>query len=388
MFSDKSIQRVLLIVIPLYFTQGWLFDHGSVVSQVLVGIWLLIDLVYLFRYFSQRKFDAIGITIILFWAINAISWVISPKAVSGYDSEFYSVATYSVFKNISVTLLTYFPFRFFFDSPRFERRYIECFSLLSFISLLILFFTTGQDSIVISGSEEVTNNGAYYLASIVPLLGIFFNRKISSVFLAIVMVLVLLGAKRGAIVCVGIELLLYVYFLFKKSNSHNNPLKILGILIILSIFVYLIISTFNSNDYLQYRYNQTVSGDSSLRNEIYASALASFSEGNAFELLFGHGMCACISEIGMYAHQDWLELLVDNGIVGTFLYFIVFICLYNFYRSNRKVMTYEERFIYLSALFCFLLRSSFSMGYTSIESSFLIIALVYVQSSVNQRLTK
>ena len=388
MFSDKSIQRVLLIVIPLYFTQGWLFDHGSIVSQVLVGIWLLIDLVYLFRYFLQKKFDPVGIAIILFWAINAISWMVSPKTVSGYDSEYHFIATYSVFKNISVTLLTYFPFRSFFDSPRFDKKYIESFSLLSFISLLILFFTTGQDSIVISGSEEVTNNGAYYLASIVPLLGIFFNKRITIVFFTIVMVLVLLGAKRGAIVCVGIELVFYLYFLFKKSNSYKNPLKILGLLIIFSVFVYLIISTFNGNDYLQYRYNQTVSGDSSLRDEIYASAIEIFSEGNAFELLFGHGMCACISDIGMYAHQDWLELLVDNGIVGTLLYLVFFICLYNQYRAKKKVMTYEERFIFLSAFFCLLLRSSFSMGYTSIESSFLIIALVYGQYSEKYRVTR
>jgi hypothetical protein len=385
MKQDKTFFYILLIVIPLYFLQGGLFDHGSLASQSIVAVWLFIDIIYFIRYINYGLWEPIGRIIVLFWLLQTITWIVTPF-FSDISSRGWG-ATYSVYKNISVVFLTYFPFYYFSYKSVVDEKQLKIFAVLSLLTLVAAFFISSREGVFNSGRDDITNNGAYYLIAIIPLLGLYFDKFIEFLFYGALLVLVLWGAKRGAILCATVEVLLFFYFYSRKSNSSTKLLTTVWVLVFIIGIVYISIDLFQDNDYLQQRYDQTVSGDSSMRDEIYSNALLQFGNQGVLNQLFGNGMNSTLSIIGGYAHQDWLELLIDNGFLGIFLYFSFFVTLFSYYRKKRKRMTQMERFIFLSATMGWFFRSMYSMGYFSIETSFFIMAFGYL-SGYNKKINK
>lgn len=387
MKQDKAFFFILLIIIPVYYLQGGLFDHGSIASQSLVAIWLLIDIFYLLRYINLGYWEPIGRIFIVFWFLQTITWLLTPISLDGYLHSRGLGTTYSVYKNISVVFLTYFPFYYFSYNNVVDERYLKKFAFLSLLCLVAAFFITARESVFNLGRNEITNNGAYYLVVIIPLLGLYFDKFIEFVFYGAILLLVLMGAKRGALLCASVNFLLFFYYYSKKGNPSKRPLTALWIIIFISVVVYMSIDIFKSDDYLQQRYDQTVSGDSSLRDEIYSYALLQFKGQSILNQFFGNGMNSTLSIIGGYAHQDWLELLINNGVLGVFLYLMIFIVFFSYYRKNRKRMTSMARFMFLSATLGWILRSLYSMGYISIETSFYAIVFGYL-SAYNRKNVK
>lgn len=380
MKQDKFFFNTLLIIVPLYFLQGWLFDHGSLISQGIAAIWLLIDLVYLYKYNNSKIWEPIGRSFALFWLLNTITWLLAPFFASYSNHTVGWIGTYSVYKNISLVFLTYFPFYYFSYKKSIGEKQLKKLVLLSLICLVAAFFISARESAYNLGRDEVTNNGSYYLVVIIPLIGLFFDKFIEYIFIGGILVLVLIGAKRGALLCAAVEFFLFLYFYSKSTRISRSPIRYVWLVIAVSIIVYIGKDIFQGTDYLQQRYDQTISGDSSLRDEIYSMAFYKFLNQNLFQQLFGNGMSSTLSILGGYAHQDWLELLINNGLLGVILYLFIFINLLSYYRKVHKGLTPMECFILLSATLGWILRSLYSMGYYSVETSFYVMAIGYVCS--------
>ena len=92
---------------------------------------------------------------------------------------------------------------------------------------------------------------------------------------------------------------------------------ILGAIVVVSLVVY---NWFITNDYMMHRLEQTLEGNSSGRDVIYTTAWhAWFDCNNLGHYLFGFGYLGTICHPlmhGYMAHNDWLEILVDYGLVG------------------------------------------------------------------------
>ena len=382
MNHNKVLFNTLLVIIPLYFLQGWLFDHGSIVSQFFVAIWLLIDILYLVRYIHLGLGEPIGRIFFLFWILQTITWIFSPL----FSESIYNISwsrTYSLFKNISIVFLTYFPFYFFSYKDVIKEKQLKTLAFFSLICLIGAFFINYNESVFNRGTTEITNNGAYYLVVIIPLLGLFFDDFIEFFFYGGLTVLILTGAKRGAILCGLVELILFVFYYFKKSGQKKSLLKFLWMLITIILLAYVVVNIFEGNDYLQERYDQTRLGDSSLRDEIYSLAFLKFESQSFFHQLFGNGMSSTLYIIDGYAHQDWLELLINNGLLGVFLYASVFVVLFVYFHKYRKGLSPMAKYMFLSSILGWLLRSMYSMGYVSIETCFYSIVFAFV--CANQR---
>lgn len=382
MSLDKVFYNILLIIIPLYFLQGWLFDHGSLVSQTIAAIWLIIDLYYLIKYFNYGLIEPIGRVLFVFWMLQTITWLLtSIPANNGYNIGL--KATYSIYKNISTVCLSYFPFYVLTCKNAIDDRKLKKFALLSFLCLVVAYFISYNEMTFDRVSTDIANRGAYYLVVIIPLLGLFFDNSVEFVFYGGIAVLVLIGAKRGAITCVLVEILLFVYFYIKRSLQRKSSIKFIWVLIAFGVISYVVMMIYSGNDYLQARYNQTITGDSSLRDEIYSLALSKFMGQDILHQFFGNGMSSTLGIIGGYAHQDWLELLINNGVLGVILYAVLFINLFSFFHKKRKVLSLMSKFMFLSATMGWFMRSLFSMGYVSIETTFFVIVFGYL--CANQR---
>lgn len=372
MSLDKAFFYILFLIIPLYFLQGWLFDHGSFISQSIAAIWLIIDFIYLIKCIRIGKIGIVGRYFLLFWILQTITWIYTSFLLNSRFNIGLS-ETYSLYKNISIVFLSYFPFFFFVYKSIIDEKLIKVFAILSFLCLLGAYFISYNEMVYTNDTVDIANRGAYYLVVIIPLLGLFFNNIVEFAFYGGIAVLVLTGAKRGAILCVSIELLLFVYYYIKASLQRKSSLKFIWILIGVSVLFYVIANIYEGNEFLQERYDQTLSGDSSLRDEIYSLAIYKYGEQGFVHKVFGNGMSSTLGILGGYAHQDWLELLINNGLLGVMVYALVFMSLFFFYRKKKRVLSLMEKFMFLSALLGWLMRSMFSMGYVSIETSFFVI---------------
>ena len=233
--------------------------------------------------------------------------------------------------------------------------------------------------------DSTTNNGGYFMPLIFPLLGVLFNKRKLFVIWGICVILTVSSLKRGAILCIGIETLIFFYFYVRSVSDKRRKTLNLNLILMLCFSIAMLIvlnSIYQDNIYLQDRLEDTISGDSSGRDSIYEDAISKFTNSNFFTKLMGHGFMQTPRLIGMYAHSDWLELLVGLGILGVSLYCMIFLYLFIWYIHNKSYLSYSQRFIYLSALSCWFVKSVFSMAFNAPEASMLSVAIAIVMGQV------
>ena len=73
--------------------------------------------------------------------------------------------------------------------------------------------------------------------------------------------------------------------------------------------------------YFQKRIENTLDGNSSGRDVLYNSLANYFwNETTSMQFVFGSGANATLQVVGDYAHNDWLEIAVNQGVLGLLVY--------------------------------------------------------------------
>src|SRR5690606_15155397 len=147
---------------------------------------------------------------------------------------------------------------------------------------------------------------------------------------------------------------------------------------LLSMYVY---DFYISNEFLINRM-QKISDSGSGRDFIYLNLLNNWYESNSIiNYLFGFGFVSTIkySGSGHLAHNDWLELLTNFGLIGVSIYFLVFYAAVRFiYDSSVQK---EYKLIMLAIVLMWFFQTLFSMYYTSSQTAFTSILLGYLFGS-------
>ena len=129
-------------------------------------------------------------------------------------------------------------------------------------------------------------------------------------------------------------------------------------------------SNLESNDYFNKRIEQTIEGDSSNRDQLYATIYQTVAtEQNMLFFLFGRGANSTFAVAGDYAHQDWLETWCNNGLVGIVILSIFFIIIFSDVIKARKKLIYPYYLSYLLLFIVLLSKSVFSMSIQNLEPS-------------------
>ena len=175
--------------------------------------------------------------------------------------------------------------------------------------------------------DNVVNNISYHFLKLFPLL-FFWNSKPILQFLiaAILLFFVLSGFKRGAIVISVVCFMWFFYKIFKDIRGRQRFYIVLLTILFMVIggtYVYML---YDSNQFFQYRMEQTIQGDYSARDVIYLTLWNNFQqELSLLKVLFGNGVYHTISLTGTFAHNDWLELLTNQGLIGVLAYLLFFV---------------------------------------------------------------
>lgn len=220
--------------------------------------------------------------------------------------------------------------------------------------------------------EGITNNSGYIVLSLFPLLPLFWRKPILQYsLLTIIMLYVLLAFKRGAILIGGVCSVWMVVNTLRDKRSVDSKtvrkqvLRLLLSIAFIMMVVYFIQNLLLSNDYFNYRFNSTLEGGSSNRDVIYKQLLHHlFYESNIVNFMFGNGAYGTLKIAGAFAHNDWLEIAIDNGVFFLVLYFVYWISLVKMLINGKK--TSSTTLILGLFVVIYFFRTIFSMSYNDL----------------------
>ena len=161
----------------------------------------------------------------------------------------------------------------------------------------------------------------YSVLMLLPFLLTLKKDNLQKVLIAGVVLVALVSSKRTALLSTVLALVCYFLFdaiISNKRERAKKILKMIGLCIFLGAVMYLVIQKLNL-DILD-RLNSITEDGGSGRDEIWESVIWGFENSPLSQKLFGHGYhsVAALRGRGQLAHNDYLEILYDYGVVGIF----------------------------------------------------------------------
>ena len=255
-----------------------------------------------------------------------------------------------------------------------------------FIVLLILFVVTYFNYFLTKEIEfdetiaQRTNNTSYLFVSLLPLVFLFYKNKITQyIFLLVLLYFIMSAMKRGAILTSAVFLCVFIINYIFEKHKNNNPWKKLFSILLLLAFVVILYraaqSIWFNNEYFYQRLQDTEAGDANGRDWIYKTLWSHFVyETDLIQFIFGLGVQGTVTVAHIHAHNDWLELLTNCGIIGFFSYLVYYITMFREGVKNLSVK--PESVVFLSCAIILLARSFFSMSFMDMGLGF-ALALGY-----------
>ena len=353
---DKTTAYILAW--GLYAIQGVFLPTGSIFSQLLLFALILISMYYTYvantRYRLPTYFIGLNILIAMFTIYGAYLMIL-------YDPADYIVKRdpFIYLKKIYISLLPIYAFYVFFREKKIEEKKLYIWIGVYMIRAMILG----------SYATEFTNNMGYLFVSLIPACVFLYKKPlIQYVTLGYCMTFILLGMKRGAIIIGGICLIWFLWNNIKNANIRKK-LSVLFLSSILCVAGFLFVRhQMDDSLYFQKRVEQTLGGNSSGRDDLFANLLDYFgNKTTPLQFAFGSGADATLKVGDNYAHNDWLEIAVNQGVLGIvifILYWFLFAkeCLSKSYNSQEKLA--------LQLLFViYFMQTLFSMSYNFMSTS-------------------
>lgn len=341
---------------------------GTIYSQVIISFLSAVSFYYMVYALMHYKVNPYLKTLAVFFALPTIYGlvlIVSPEVVMAFGA---AVSKYNYLLSLFNSLLPIFPFYVFTRKGQLTHSSIRWWTIFFLVAVLMQYQANQQAALlrameIGSSLEEFTNNVGYEFLAIIPLLAFFKNKKIIQyACLVYVMVFLLLAMKRGAIL---IGAICIVYFLWNSMKETKGSRKFFIVVLSVAVIVagyFVVLNLLENSDYFLYRWEVTQEGGTSGRDELFSTFFNHFiNESNPFVFLFGNGAWGTLRLLEKVAHNDWLELAINQGLLGVVVYFVYWV---KFYKVTRAARFNEEIHMAITLLFIiYLTRTFFSMSY-------------------------
>lgn len=226
----------------------------------------------------------------------------------------------------------------------------------------------------LTGQNDVVVNTSYIFSYLIPFVFFVKNRFKELIVLALISVMLVIGAKRGAMLVGFLGVMIWFVYSFINLRGGFSGLMNRGFYLLLVVFPLMsaFLYFFSSYGIIYSRLIALTQGEGgSGRSEMYQNVFhAWLNSDSVFNLIFGFGYAASRSFTGngLYAHNDWLESLINFGFLG-FLVYLVFwlICLKVVFFNKLGNRLYNYQLFSVVAI-C-LLATMFSMVYSAYGSA-------------------
>lgn len=394
--SSLSLKRInrcdlFLLIWVLYYLQGIVYPEGGIISLALLGINLLVSACCAVKVLqwkgNPKYFSGLNMLILMFSVYGLLHILFNPFTVH-YSASGVSLKSYVYIKSIYLSLLPIYPFYFFTKKGYLTEGRLKVWGIVFLASVTLSYFRLKRESLQLlfengSSRDEITNNTGYLFLSCIPLLLLYRKKPIVQfALLAFVMAFVVMGMKRGAI---AIGAIVSAYFIYKVIKNSRGKTKLLFIVLSAGLCigaVYFFIYMLATSDYMMQRVQDTFEGNTSGRDNLYSFFWTYFTEhANFFQFLFGRGANGTLDIYTSYAHNDWLEIAVNQGMFGVVVYALYWIY---FYKTWKHTTNFNAKTILAIVFVIFFSQTLFSMSYgdmTYVSTSVLGYALATVHQT-------
>lgn len=236
------------------------------------------------------------------------------------------------------------------------------FLILTLIRVFVLNSSDGADDVI-------NRNFAFAFIPFMPFTIIVIKKQyVKDVLIALFVFISIVLMKRGVILSLFVAFLIYLFRTRLQSSSVGN--KIVTVLFSLGLLLglYSLVSNlYTTNDFFQARFENTMEGDSSGRDDLFSFFYNYYLQRTTVsEFLFGMGANATLAIWWNYAHNDWLEIAINQGLIGLFVYlsyWVSFVVLALKKNSNRDVKTALMMFASIYFILTFVSMSYGSYGF-------------------------
>lgn len=334
-FNECNIYIVLWM---LYYLQGTLYESGSLISQGILSIVLLMSVINVIKVIAQRGLcgylKGLNVLLIMFTVYGVISMVFTPTI---YGSGGYTTNSFNYLKVIYLSLLPIYSFYYYAQKGKLDEKNLKVWVILFFMLAIVRYYTEQATRLMEIYGDETTNNSGYTILSLIPLI-VYWREKptLQYILLAVAMVFILMAMKRGAILIGALCVIWFLYQSFKNSNRKTKIWVFVLTVLVIAAGIYAVQYMLESSAYFVSRLEQTKDGNSSNRDVIYNSFWNYYlNETSVLQSLFGQGADASLKVFGAYAHNDWLEILINNGLIGAIIYLVYWIRFYKEWRNSK-----------------------------------------------------
>lgn len=369
-----NICHIYLVLILLTWFNGTLYTPGGFVAQGIQYVILLMSLYYAVyanqKYKLPVYFKGLNLLLIMF-TIYGMILILSGEQIILQAK--YSITTNTTYlKSILLSLLPIYPFYVFTRQGYLTEKGIRFWFFVFFVLAIRSFFRSQERQLEAaleagSSATEFTSNVGYTFVALLPALVYFQKQRMLQYILMVACAyFIVVAMKRGAIICGAVCIVWFLAVNLKKTKRNRRFLVLLLSVIVFAALAYIYYYMLNSSAYFNYRIGQTESGDSSGRDILYSTFFNHFiNESNITRFMLGNGANATLKISYNYAHNDWLEIAINQGVIGLLVYLFYWIGLYRTWRRSKQ---HPQAFMAIGMfLIIYFLSTLFSMSYNSVS---------------------
>ena len=305
--------------------------------------------------------------LVLMFSIYGFAYMILEPSEIYYPISGQLLRPFGYIKSIYLSILPIYAFYYFSLKGYLTAERLRWWAVVFCISTVVSYYYNMQQALIKlmergSSAEETTNNAGYLFLSLIPI-WVLFSKKplLQYVGLAFCMAYIVMGMKRGAIAVGGVVVLYFVWNIIRNSKGKQRFFVILLTAALAVAGVYFVIHMMSSSDYFLQRLEATKEGNSSGRDNLYSFFWTYFTEkANFIHYLIGRGANGTLEIYYNYAHNDWLEIAVNQGLLGIFVYAIYWKQLYSTWRRSTNI---EAKTILALVGIIYFAEALFSMSY-------------------------
>lgn len=265
-------------------------------------------------------------------------------------------SVFGLIQSFSTALLPFFVFCYFFKESKTIRYNVFITGIIiAYVIILYAFVESYTLRMLYSKSDYIRIGESYVFYFLLPFFLIESKNVVKIVSILFVTVIMIISLKRGGIISFAAGML--VYYLIQTHNvSGKSLIKVfLSSLFILLALYFIFTSYMQENfDLLLERITNIEDDQGSSRLPVYTFTWQMIVNSDFLHLIFGHGwnMVLQDSPLGFSAHNDFLEVIYDFGIIGFILYLGLYYKLYKYtIKLIRKHSVIAAPFAYSVTIF-------------------------------------
>ena len=367
--KERYILFIYIVLWFLYELQGFLWTEGNLLSQAIILTLNGVSIYYVWKVNVRvpnkpAYIFALNALLVMFFFYGVVYVLDGEHFYLGVSV----LKPFNYLKGIMNSLLPIYAFYYFAWKGVLSKKYMQVLTFFFFCVAFLSYWSYELDARTIlqeRGVERdgIVNNMGYEFLCLFPILSFFDKRPwIQYLGIICVMTFVLMGMKRGAIL---IGVFCMVWFLLEMFRSAKRYKKLLIVVVsvgVVALTAYWTWHLLQTSDFFNQRLQATIEGNMSGRNVLFITFLNYFLyDTTAFQFLFGSGANATLEVSVNYAHNDWLELAINQGVLGFVLYVIYWVCFFRAWRSMKE--NHLVHFAFGMLLLIYFMRTFFTFSY-------------------------